>query len=201
MFHHPSIHILKRRYRLLIAGGLIGAALSFLPLLVMPLEYRADAEVFIITKTRYGVDPYTVVKSAERVAENIAAVMKTGDFFQKVMAETAYDFDRARFQNVSELTKRRRWQKAVQTDVTYGTGGLTISAYDKNPDKALALAGAAASAISRTGWEYVGGDVTIKLVNEPIVTRWPARPNALLNALLGLVAGIIAMAAVVMSRK
>lgn len=76
--------------------------MSLLVSLLFPLEYRADAQALIISKSRYGVDPYTVVKSAERVGENLVQVIGTKDFYDKVMLQTGYSIDRTKFDNVSE---------------------------------------------------------------------------------------------------
>lgn len=173
---------------------------AILVTLLFPLEYRADAQVLIISKTRYGVDPYTVVKSAERVGENIAAVMRTDDFFNKVWEDADYKPDKTPFTSVPDRVKRKRWAKAIEPSVIYGTGVLTISGYGSTDRQAVAIAGAAANAIVAHGWEYVGGDVTLKVVNTPVATRFPVRPNAMMNGLLGFVAGAF-LAAVVLARR
>jgi len=62
------------------------------------------------------------------------------------------------------------------------------------------LAAASADALVARGWEYVGGDVTMKVVNNPIATRWPVRPNLVLNALLGFVVGTLLMGLLVVRK-
>jgi len=79
----------------------------------------------------------------------------------------------------------------MNPSVVYGTGVLNVSAYHPDAEQAKMLAGAAVNALSSKGWEYVGGDVTIKVVNEPIVTRFPVRPNVVLNAVLGFIVGVL----------
>lgn len=184
-------HVLKNKYKMIIVSGIVVAVISLVITLLFPLEYRADAQVLIISRSRYGVDPYTTVKSAERIGENIAQVMETNDFYNKVMEQSGYNIDKSRFTNVSERTKRKRWQKAIDGSIVYGTGVLNVSAYSRTQEQALQLAGAAVSALSSQGWEYVGGDVIIKVVNEPVATRFPARPNLVLNAILGFLAGVL----------
>mgnify|MGYP002639521432 CR=1 FL=1 len=192
MFVHSSpVVLLKKRWKLLFISGLILAISAGFFSLLLPLEYRADAQVYIISKSRYGVDPYTVVKSAERVGENLIQLTRTSDFYNKVMEQPGHDLDKSMFENVSERTKRKRWQKTVQTSVVYGTGVLNISAYNEDPDMAKKYAGATADTLAAQGWQYVGGDVTIKVVNEPVVSRFPMRPNVLLNAILGFILGIL----------
>lgn len=198
--HHP-LRILTRQWKLLIFIGIIVAGLSAGISFLFPVEYRADAQVLIISKTRTGVDPYTTVKSAERVGENIAAVMKTSDFYEKVKAQTAYSIDWERFTNTSERKRRKLWKKSIAPSVSYGTGVLNVSAYGPNKSEALQLAGASTRALVEQGWEYVGGDVTIKVINNPVVTKWPARPNMLVNAIVGFVMGIILMGLAVLARR
>ena len=81
---HNPLGRLRRSFKLIFLVGILVALLSAGITLIFPLQYRADAQVLIISQSRSGVDPYTVVRSAERVGENIAQVMKTNDFYQKV---------------------------------------------------------------------------------------------------------------------
>lgn len=197
MFLQSSpLKVLALRYKLIIFSGLVvGLGLVLLLLVlswvkIMPLEYRADAQVLIISQSRYGVDPYTAAKSAERVGENLVQVIGTSDFFQKVIAQnTALDV--TRFVKLSERAKRQLWQKTLTANVVYGTGMLNISAFSKDSEQAKAWSLAAAQALSSKGWEYVGGDVVMKMVNDPIVTRFPVRPNLFLNGILGFVVGVL----------
>jgi len=190
------LKVLALRYKLIIFSGLVVGLGLVLLLLVLswlkiaPLEYRADAQVLIISQSRYGVDPYTAAKSAERVGENLVQVIGTNDFFQKVVAQDS-SLDVAPYLKLSERAKRKLWQKEIYANVVYGTGMLNISAYNKNAEQAKAWSLAAAQALSSRGWEYVGGDVVMKMVNEPIVSRFPVRPNLFLNGVLGFVVGVL----------
>ncbi len=193
MFYHSPLNLLLKRWKAIFVFGLIVGAVSVAVSFLFPLEYRADAQVLIISRSRTGVDPYTVVKSAERVGENVAQVMKTNDFFEKVMVQPGYSLDQSKFAGITERKKRKLWQKTVQTSVVYGTGILNISAYDTDPQVAIDYAGAAADTLSARGWEYVGGDVTIKVVNQPVASKWPARPNLPVNFAAGFVVGLALM--------
>ena len=194
------IRLIKKRWKLLIFSGLLVALFSLLLSAAFPLKYRADAQVLIISKSRYGVDPYTVVKSAERVGENISQVVKTNDFYEKVMLQTSYSLDMVEFERLSEKKKRKYWQETVNTSVVYGTGVLNINVYHKDQNQAKQLAGAVASALVTRGWEYVGGDVTIKVVNDAVVTNWPVKPNLIVNAILGFLLGVLVMAGLTLKK-
>ncbi len=196
---HPSA-VINKRWKAIFAVCVLFALGSCGITALFPFEYRADAQVLIISKSRYGVDPYTVVKSAERVGENIAEVMKTDDFFEKVTLLRQYPFDRSVFEEVSPRVRRRRWQKAVSASVVYGTGVLNVGAYGRTPKAAVDLAGAVVETLETKGWEYVGGDVTIRAVNHPAATRFPARPNIFLNTFFGFLAGLLLMGTLVFRR-
>ena len=88
----------------------------------------------------------------------------------------------------------------MQGSVVYGTGVLNISAYSTDPKQAMALAGASSDTLVSKGWQYVGGDVTLQVVNHPVVTKWPVRPNLFINAVLGFVVGLL-LGALVVTRK
>lgn len=192
---------LKRRYKFVVLIGFVVGIVSLLVSLLFPLEYRADAQALIISKSRYGVDPYTVVKSAERVGENLVQVIGTSDFYDKVMLQTGYNIDRTKFDSVSERARRKLWQKTVQSSVVYGTGVLNISAYSIDPNQAKQMAGATVDTLASKGWEYVGGDVTIKVVNQPVATRFPVRPNLALNFVMGFLVGGVLSSVLIIKNK
>lgn len=201
-FHEENpLHKIWRRRRLVFLVGALFALLSVFASLFLPLQYRAEAQVFIISKARYGVDPYTVIKSAERVGDNLSQIVGTNDFFEKVMRQPGYSFDQSRFKDVDEKIKRKRWQQSVETSVVYGTGLLSVKAYGDTIRDAEQLAGAVAATLISQGWEYAGNEISIKMVNEPVANKWPARPNFPINAALGFLAGLMLSAVVVIMKK
>ena len=106
------------------------------------------------------------------------------------MSQTNYSLDQSNFEGISERKKRKRWSKTIAPSVVYGTGVLNVSAFSKSADQAKQLTAASVDALVSHGWEYVGGDVSIKIVNDPVATKWPARPNIFVNALAGLLLGL-----------
>lgn len=197
--HHPT-KTLTRQWKLIVLVGLLVAGLSVAVSFAFVFQYRADAQVLIISKTRTGVDPYTTVKSAERVGENLSAVMQTSDFYEKVKNQAGYQIDWSRFAERNERERRKLWKKTIAPSVSYGTGILNVSAFSPSQSEAVQIASAASRALVEQGWEYVGGDVTIKVINNPVVTKWPARPNFALNAIAGFLAGILGMSVLTLAR-
>ncbi len=194
LFHHSG----KR----LFFGGLFTALLAVLLSFVSPVQYRADAQVYILSKSRYGIDPYTVAKSAERIGENLAQVIKTSDFSDKVLMNQNFQLDRSYFENAgSEREKRKRWEKSVDASVVFGTGVLNVSAYHRNAKQAVAYNSALVETLVTKGSEYVGEDVEMKVVNQPVATNLPVRPNFLMNAIVGFAVGVCMMAFLIVRRN
>ncbi len=180
----------KRRRLLIIWGVVLGVVFAGLSLF-LPRQYSADSQVLILSRDRLGVDPYTQAKSAERLGENLAQVMKTSDFFNKVMNTKSYLFDKSQWTDLSERNKRKKWTKDVVASMVYGTGLMNIRAYSYNPEEAKNLSNAVTQIAAAQGWEYLGNDVAIKVVSSPLSSRFPARPNVIVNILAGLILGML----------
>ena len=167
-------------------GLLLGVILS----LLRPLEYSSTTRLLIIQQLG-TVDAYTASRSAERVAEDITNVVYTSTFFQKVMASTS-QIDQDYFPG-DEIRLRKMWGKTVDAIVTRGTGLLQIIVYHQEAAQAELIARALSSVIVTEGWQYTsGGSISIQLVDEPLNSRWPVRPNIPLNAFDGAVIGGLA---------
>jgi len=109
----------------------IAVGLSF----IQPLEYGTTVRFLVIQKSVLGLDPYTAVKSSERVANNLAEIMYTTSFFNKVL-ESGYGIDQSYFKD-DEEKRREQWADMLGTSVEGGTGLLTIEVY--HPDRGQSL--------------------------------------------------------------
>lgn len=183
------LNVLERNFRLIFMWGLIFAILSVAASLFFPKQYKATSQVLIISRDRAGVDPYTQARSAERIGANLAQVMKTTDFYNKVMNSTGYPFDRQPWKNLNDYWQRKKWAKDVQAAMVYGGSLLGINIYSHSRAEAVNLSNAITQTLVTQGWEYLGGDVAIKAVSNPLASRWAVRPNIFINAAIGFLAG------------
>lgn len=191
-----------KHFRLILVWAMLVGAVALLVSLLFPKQYSAESQVLIISRDRSGVDPYTQAKSAERIGESLAGVMRTDDFYQKVLESTSGSFDKERWQALSDRARRKQWQQDVGSEIIYNTGLLKIVVYSDTREGAQAFSAAVTDTVASRGWEYVGGDVALKVVNKPLVSRWQARPNLATNAVVGfLVGGALAAVWVARYRK
>jgi capsular polysaccharide biosynthesis protein len=185
------LQLLERHWKTIGVSALItmiaAAGLSF----TRPLEYSSTMRLLIIQKAGLNLDPYTAIRSAERIADNLSQVVYTSVFFDHVMG-AGFGIDKEYFKT-AENKRREQWAKMVTTEVTHETGFLQISVYHTDKDQASEIGRAVAFILTTEGNQYIGGrDLEIRLVDTPLQSRFPIRPNVPLNAFLGAVVGIIA---------
>lgn len=201
MQHASPFVQLRRSKKILITVGLMCGLIAGGITLLFPLQYRADAQVLILSHARFGVDPYTVVKAGERIGENLSQVIRTEDFFERVKLQQQYQIDWSYFDALPPREKRKAWERTISPSVIYGSSMLSVRVYHPDRMQAAALAGAVADTLVSAHMEYVGGDVSIRMVNSPITTSYPVRPNPLLNAIAAAFVGVLYAAMVIMRRR
>lgn len=186
-----TFHALSKYSKIIFLWGILFVVVTGVVSMVWPKQYSATSQVLIISRDRTGIDPYTQAKSAERIGDNLAQVMKTTDFYQKVFESTAINFDRTRWQNLDDRHQRKQWQKDVKASMVYNSGLMNVTVYSPTANDTIALSQAVLDTVVTRGWEYVGGDVTLKVVSTPLASRFPTRPNILLNVLLSFILGVL----------
>lgn len=182
---------IARHLKLIIVWGVIFALVTGAVSWFFPRQYSAESQVLIISRDRTGVDPYTQAKAAGSIGENLANIIQTTDFYNKVMSSPSSDFDKTVWQNLSARDQRKQWEKNVRASMVYNTSIMSITAFANTQDEAVKFSRALANVVASQGWEYVGGDVAIKIVSDPLASRLPARPNFILNTVLGFFLGAL----------
>lgn len=185
------LHYVLKYYKLIFVWAVLGAVALDGVALFFPRHYSATSQVLVITRDRTGVDPYTLAKSAELIGQNLAGVMLTSDFYTKVMNQAGTTFNKSVWSGLNDRTQRRTWQDNVKPAMAYSSNLLKITAYATTQDEAAKFTSALTDTLTSHGWEYIGGDVILKVVDAPLVSRFPARPNFFLTTLAGLFLGAL----------
>jgi capsular polysaccharide biosynthesis protein len=190
MAKHYS-QIILRGWTVVAVFTLIGLVVSLAVSLLQPLRYSSTVRLLILQENASSLDAYTASRSTERLAENLATIVYTTSFFEQVM-NAGFDIDQTVFPT-REDKKRKTWGKMIDTAVSRGNGLLTISVYHTNISQAEQIVNAAAYILSQKADEYLSGsDVIVRVVDSPLNSRWPAKPNIPANVFSGLVLGGLA---------
>ena len=161
------------------------------------MKYSASTSLLVIQTGDLNLDVYSASRSAERVADTLSQLVYTSNFYYKVM-DAGFDVSDDMFPK-EDYNRRKEWNRTVETRVRQGTGILEIIVYHPDKYKASELANAIAYTLTLQGQEYIGfTNIEIKIVDAVLVSQYPVKPNFIVNAFLGLLAGLIISISVVL---
>lgn len=192
------MHVYLRSWRFVVLVTGVGLALALGFSLVQPLRYSSTVRLLITQTSLTGVDPYTAIKSTERIAQNLSEIIYTTSFFDAVTA--ADTIDRSYFSE-DEITKRAKWRDTIETGVSAGTGVMTVAAFHPDRAEATELAVRVARELATLAPNYFGYSVRVQVIDDPLPSRFFAKPDFLRNALFGAVFGFLFASAYVMGKK
>ncbi|GEM_PF-533971 len=159
--------------------------------LFQPFQYRTDGKVLIIQKQTSGFDPYLAIKATERLAEELSQIIFTSSFITRV-SESGYRFPPSFFPS-DPIGLKKQWKKWVTVNNIPAAGILKIQTYHEDRELSLMLAKAIADVLVTQGDEYHGGgeEIVMKVVDDPVASARPVRPNIVLNVGSSLAVGIL----------
>lgn len=168
----------------------IAVVVTLLLAVVSPFKYRATAKVLIIQNQVANLDAYTATKSAEKIGKNLTEVISNSIFYNEVVKANpaiANEF------SSDNLKRRKEWQKDVETTIISETGVLQLSVYNVDKQKAAEILQSISAVLLARGQEFHGGGdaVTMKVIDDIYVSKYPVRPNVPMNLAFALVAGLV----------
>ena len=177
-------------WRTIVLAAVLGLILATIMSFFQPLKYRSTTRL-LITQNVGIVDAYTASRSSERIADDIATLVHTTSFFDAIM-NSGFNI-RENYFPTDETKRRKLWRNTIQATVLRGTGLLQVDVFHTSVDQAEQVARATAFVLTTQAGEFAsGGGVSVRLVDEPLNTRFPVKPNILVNALTGFVLGGLA---------
>lgn len=155
-----------------------------------PFNYGSSSKLLIIN-TFKETDPYTVSKSNEYLSNLLSQIVSTNSFFEKVKNSSS-NIDQSYFGGDSKK-QMKKWDKTVKAKGLSDTGMIAIDVYHTDPDQAAEIARTVAYVLQTEHYNYhgFGQNIQIKMIDQPITSSFPVKPNVPLNLSLGLVFGIL----------
>lgn len=177
--HHHVLHVV-------VTAG-IGALVCVLISFAFPFEWSATARLLVVQRTSATLDPYTALRSTELIGEGLSSLVTTSTFFDAVLASNS-GVDASMF-SLDERQRRKQWNRMISARMEQGTGFMRVTAWNTNRDQSEAIVRAIATVLGTEASTLAGRDVFVRLVDAPLVSRFPTRPNIPLIALAGAVVG------------
>jgi len=164
--------------------------LALILTIIQPFKYGSSAQILIIQNS-VNPDPYSASKSTEYLSNILAEVTYSNSFFENVL-NSGYFIDKSYFgQSVKDQMKI--WDKTISAKAVNNSGIISINVYHKDRAQAELIARAAVYTLQTKHNLYHGGgdNVAMKVIDEPITSNYPVKPNLILNFGLALVLGFI----------
>lgn len=160
---------------------------------IQPLKYGSTSRIIVIQNFDVDTDPYAISKSNEYLSNILANVVTSSSFFDDIL-ESGYHIDKNYFSKNNNINgEMKKWRETVQAKVVGDTGIIEINAY--HPDKRqLDLIASAVNYVLQTkNGQYHGmaSNVVIRIIDKPIISLWPVRPNIIFNLALAIVFGLL----------
>ncbi len=180
--------LILRAWRQVLLVTLIGLVLAVAFSLMQPLRYSSSVKLLITQTNSTGLDPYTAVKSTERIAQNLGAVIYTSTFFNAVTTDPSVQI--AYFPE-DDNDRRQKWERTIETVISPGTGVMDVVAYHTDKNQAATLAVLVAKQLTLQAPDLFGFSVRAQVIDAPVTSRFFAKPNFAVNALYGAIAGFL----------
>ncbi|HBA36400.1 TPA: hypothetical protein DCZ15_00835 [Candidatus Falkowbacteria bacterium] len=158
--------------------------------LTSPLKYGAESRLLVAQDTA-GNDPYTISKSNEYLGNLFAQIVYSASFYDLVL-ESPYNVDKNYFSGAYNK-QLKAWQKTIDTKTISDTGIIEINIYHQNPYQAQQISLAVNDILINKNAYYHGNNQTTKIniIDQPLVSSYPVKPNLIQNLILAFVAGLL----------
>ena len=165
-------------------------AAAMLVSFLQPLKYSAESQVLVVPDYQQTSDPYQISRTNEYLSSLLAQVTYSSSFFEATV-KPDYQIDTAYF---GDTAKKRmtNWRNTIKVKPINDSGAISVKVYHTDKQQAEKLVRAINyNLITKNNYYHGLGDkVTLKVIDEPLVSNWPAKPNLPLNFGLAIILGI-----------
>lgn len=185
------LQLFKKRKTTVISITLIFVIIGLIVTLLQPLKYSSKSRLLIL-QPNTSSDAYTVSKSNEYVGGLISEVIYSGSFLDSLKASNSI-FDRNYF-NDTYKKNVKKWGETVFARSSGSTGVIDIEIYHTNPEEAKNISNAVNQLIisGQSPYKFNPEQTKISIIDEPVVSSFPVKPNIPVNLALSLLFGFLA---------
>jgi capsular polysaccharide biosynthesis protein len=158
---------------------------------VQPLKYASESRVLVIQNFAPETDPYLISKSNEYVSTVLSQVVGTNIFFNDVI--TSSPSINKNYFTADPRDQMKIWNNTVSAAPVADTGIINITVYHKDKKQADLINRTIDDILQSKHQNYHGSGANLQVVvlNQPLVSKYPAKPNIFLNLIAGLIFGLI----------
>ncbi|WKZ24500.1 MAG: GNVR domain-containing protein [Patescibacteria group bacterium] len=158
-------------------------------------KYGSKSQVLVVQEHNRTLDAYTVSKSNEYLSSVLASVVTSNSFFVRVL-DSGFAVEESYF-GLTPRDQMKEWKKTVNVKSLSDSGIIAISVY--HPDRAQAekiIRSVNHVLMTQHGAYHGSGEsVKVRLIDQPVTSNFPVKPNipliAALAVALGAVTGLV----------
>jgi len=157
--------------------------------LLSPLKYGAKSRLLVLQDSS-GADAYSLSKSNEYLGNLFAQVAYSSSFYDQVMT-SQYNIDRNYFSG-NYAQQLKKWQETISTGAQGDTGIIEINIYHTDIQEAKQIALAVNDILINSNQNYHSGqNIKVNIIDQPLVSSYPVKPNLPSNAAVAFVASFL----------
>jgi capsular polysaccharide biosynthesis protein len=184
------LKLLKERQKTIWSFIVIFLIISLIFSFSQPLKYNSKSKLLVL-QSASGTDPYTVSKSNEYLGNLFSQVVYSSSFFDLVTS-SQFNIDKDYFTNNS-AKQMKIWEKTVSAKSQGDTGIVSITVYHPDPYQVQQISLAINDVLMNKNFNYqgLGNLVKVNVIDQPIISNYPVKPNIILNTFLAIFGGLI----------
>lgn len=158
---------------------------------VQKFQYSSKSQLLVVQQNNQLLDAYAASRSNEYLSGILASVISSNSFYTKVM-ESNFGIDKAYFGD-NTRDQMEIWSRTVKARNVNDSGIISIVVY--HPDRAQAEK--IVSAVNyvlmtqHASYHGAGQSVKVRLIDQPVTSSFPVKPNIPLVAVSSLALGVL----------
>lgn len=180
-----------RKKATILSWVILFLALAVIFTAIQPFKYGAKSKLLVVQSYDGIVDPYAASRSNEYLSNVLASVVSSESFFYEAVNSGFY-VDQSYFPQRADK-RLKEWNKTVDAKAVNDTGIIIVNVYHRDKYQAEQIASAINYVMKAKNGLYHGAGerVSVKVVDPPIVSRFPVKPNVVLNVSLAIILGLV----------
>lgn len=185
------LELINKKKQTILSVVLVFLIITVIFTIIQPLEYSTESRLMVVQNFKEGTDPYAAAKSNEYLSSILSKVVISSEFFDEVIV-SGYNVDSSYFSSDPKKTMKK-WEKMIEAKPVNDTGIIMINIFHKDRYQAEQIANSINYILKTKHTNYHGGGdaVKIKIIDKPITSKWPVKPNIPMNVGFGIFFGLI----------
>lgn len=181
MEFHEFLSLIRRKRQTIFVIMLVGIILTTVFSLAQTMKYSVHSRLLVVQNS-IGDDTYALSKSNEYLGNLFAEIIRSSSFYDQTL-NSNFNIDRSYFSGTYSQ-QIKKWGKAVETKTQSNTGIIDVSVYHPNVQEAKKIALAINNILISNNQNYQGGqNVRINIIDQPLSSAYPTKPNLPFNLL------------------